>query len=80
MQGGDHRHSEISQQRQQVAAARASKYSELVLEAQDIHINKIQKIGCPTVGRDILFGNFETHFGRIMVSLRAICHRDNRTV
>ena len=70
----------MSQQRQQMAAARAAKDSEFVLQAEDIHINKIQKIGRPTVGRDILFGNFETHFGRIVVSLRAIGHGDNRTV
>ena len=80
MQGGDHRHSEISQQRQQMAAARASKDSEFVLQAEDIDVNQIQKIGRPPVCGDILFRNFETHFGRIVVSLRAIGHRDNRTV
>ena len=66
MQGGDHRHSEISQQSQQMAAARASKDSEFVLQAEDIDVNQIQKIGRPPVRGDILFGNFETHFGRIM--------------
>ena len=52
MQGCDYRHSEISQQRQQIAAIRASKDSEFVLQAEDINVYQIQKIGRPPVRGD----------------------------
>jgi hypothetical protein len=80
MQGCDYRHSEISQQRQQIAAIRASKDSEFVLQAEDINVYQIQKIGRTPVRGDILFRNFEAHLGRIIVSPRAIGHRNNRTL
>ena len=80
MQSCDHGHSEISQQCQQMAAARAPKDSEFVLQAEHIDVNQIQKIGRPPVRGDVLFRNFETHFGRIVISLGAIGHRNNRTL
>ena len=63
-----------------MAAARASENSKFVLQTENINIHKIQKIGRPPVGGDILFRNFETHFRRIVVSRGVIGHRNNRTV
>jgi hypothetical protein len=80
MQGGDYRHPEISQQRQQMAAARASKNSELVLQAKNINVYEIQEIRRPPVCGDILLGNFETDFGRVIVSLGVISHGDYRAL
>ena len=63
-----------------MAADQPSKNSEFVLQAEDIHVDQIKKIDGPPIRGDILLRNFETHFRRIVVSLRAIGDRDNRTV
>ena len=55
-----------------MAAVQPSQNSEFVLQAEDIHVDQIQKIDGPPIRGDTLLRNFETHFREIVVSLRAI--------
>jgi len=45
MECGNDGHPQFAQERQNVAAGRASKYSVFVLQADDIHIAYVQEVG-----------------------------------
>jgi hypothetical protein len=67
MQGGDHGHFQFPQHGQNVAANRATEYAELMLQAYDVYIADIEKIGSSQVRRQVLFFDFEANYLGIIV-------------
>jgi hypothetical protein len=80
VQGGDDGHPQFVQQRQHMAAGKSAENAKFVLQANHIHIGDVQKIRRPQVRRQVLLGNLETHFRRIIVSIREVIDRHNETL
>ena len=72
-----HRRPQAPEQRQHVAACLAAKDAVLMLQGDDVHVGKIQKIGRPLVGRDVLIGALEPYLLRIGMGPAGIVHRDD---
>jgi hypothetical protein len=49
-----------------------------MLQTDQINIAEIQKVGRLPVGSKIVFGELETHSGRICVTFRGIVHRQSQ--
>jgi len=80
MQRGDDRHSQLTQQRQHMAARRSAKNAELVFHAHHVHVRDVQEIRRAEVGRQFLLGNFETDLRRVIIALRAIINRHDKAL
>lgn len=72
MQGGDHGHAHFLEQGEQMAPGWSAEDSELMLDAEHIGVIKIKKVRGLAVGIEFLILEFEAHFGRVCVTLRAI--------
>src|SRR5947209_14120534 len=75
MQRCDDRHSQFSEERQDVTASRPAKNTELVLQADDIHIADVEKVRGAPIGRQVLLLNFEANHLRILVATRNVVDR-----
>jgi hypothetical protein len=67
MQSCDYRHLKVLQQLRDVAPGFASEDSIFMLQAHQIDIAYIQKLGGSSVGRDVAFSDFESHPLRVQV-------------
>ena len=68
-------HAQIAQQCQNVPARRAAINAEFMLQANDIDIREVQKIGRSPIGGKLLLLNFKAYLGRIIVSAFDVVHR-----
>ena len=80
VQRGDDRHSQVAQEPDDVAAGRAAEDSVFVLEADDIGVGEIEKIGRAQVRVDLLLFDFEPHLRRIVVARRDVVDRNDEAV
>ncbi len=73
MQSRHHRHFQLAQHGQNVAADRASENAELMLQANDVHIADVEKISRPQVRRQVLFFDLEAnHFWIVVPALYVV--------
>jgi hypothetical protein len=61
MQSCDYRHLQVLQQLRDVAPGDASEDSKFMLQADQFDLAGIQKVGCRSIGRDIVFADLESH-------------------
>ena len=80
MQRRDDRHADHAQSRKQVVAGRSAKDSEFVLEAQNIRVAEVEKVGGAAVSLQVFFGYFKPDFGRIIVALWPVGYRNDRDI
>ena len=74
-----HRHPHFLEQRQQMAARRPAVDAELMLHAEHVRVVEVQKIRRAPVGIEILLQQLEAHPRRIVVALRPVIHRADKT-
>ncbi len=63
-----------------MSAGRAAINTELVLEANDVHVADVQKVGGSEIGRQILFFNFEADHVWIFVGAGNIVYRNRKAL
>jgi hypothetical protein len=80
MQRRDDRHPHRVQRREQVVAGLSAKDSKFVLDAQNIRVAEVEKVGGAAVSQQVLFGYFKPDFGRIVVALRPVVYCNDRTL
>ena len=78
MQRRDERHIQPTQKFEDVCARSTSKNSIFVLQAHQIDIAEIQKVGGLAVGSQIVLGQLEPHSGGIAVALFSIVHGESQ--
>jgi hypothetical protein len=79
MQRGDDGNAQVSEQRQNKAAAGAAVNPVFVLKADHIRIAKIQVIRGAAIGIEIILGEFEPDFGRIFITFRQVIDGRDKT-
>ncbi len=79
VKGGDDGHAQFAQQPEEVAADRPAENAVFVLDADDIDVGDIKEISGAKVGGEVLLGDFESHFRRIIVTFGEIVDRGDQT-
>ncbi len=77
MKSGDDRHAQPRQQSQDVAAGLTTKNAELVLQADDVELLRVEKVGGAYIFFQIRIIDLQAHFGRIVVGVAMIGHGDD---
>ena len=77
---GDDRHFEAGQQLEDVSAGLAAKNPVLVLQANDVEMPLVQKLGGLDVLRDRFVVDLEAHGRRIVVAVAGVRHRDDASL
>ena len=80
MQRRDDRHPQVAQQREDVAARRAAVNAVLVLEADDVGVAEVEKVGRAAIRVEVLLCELETHLRRVLVALGHVVDRDDAAV
>ncbi len=80
VQGGYHRHTQISKEFQNVTAVSPPKYAKLVLQTDCVNLVHVQEVGCQPVVSQIFVVQFEAYLTGIGVAFRDIVHDDRPTV
>src|SRR5437763_11762715 len=80
MQRGDNRHSQFAQKGQYVTAGGPAENTELVLQADNIHVADIEEVRGAQVGGQILLFNLEANHFRIFVATGYIVDRYGETL
>src|SRR5260370_16197787 len=80
MERGDNRHSQFAQECQNVTADGPAEDTELVLQADDVHVADVEEVRCAQIRRQVLLFNLEaTHF-RVVVAAVNIVDRHRETL
>src|SRR5579884_3182764 len=74
MKGGDDGHPQLAQQCQDVSADRSPENTELMLQADNVNVADIQKVGGAQIRRQVLLLNFEANHLRVVVSSGDVVH------
>ena len=80
VEGGDDRHLQFADQRQQMAAGRPAVNAKLVLNADNVHVADVDEVRRALVGREILFFYLETHHAGILVPFLDIVNRHRKAL
>ena len=74
---GNHRDMDMAQKSKDMVASRPAIDAKLVLEADDIGVGEIQKIGSAAIAAQILFRNLKTNFRWIGVAFGNVVYRND---
>jgi len=77
---GDDGHSQLAQQGEDVAAAGPTENSEFVLQADNINVADIQKVGGAKIRRKVLLFNFKANDLGVFVAFRNVVDRNGEAV
>ena len=77
MELGNHRDMDMAQKSKDMVASRPAIDAKLVLEADDIGVGEIQKIGSAAIAAQILFCNLKTNFRWIGVAFGNVVYRND---
>ena len=80
VQRGDHRHLQLAQQRQHMAAGRPAENPELVLQADDVDVADVEEVRRALVGGQVLFLDLEANFRRIFVAALEVVDRHRKAL
>ena len=80
MQRGDNRHSQFTQQRQDVPTCGPAENAEFVLQADDVHIADVEEVRGPQIGGQVLLLNLEANYFRVLVAAFNIGDRHCETL
>jgi hypothetical protein len=75
VQGGDDRHAQLAQQRQNVAARRAAEDAVFMLQANEVHVVAVEEISGASIGGGVALRDFEADARRIVVARFGVVDR-----
>jgi hypothetical protein len=77
---GHHRHAQVAQQRQHVAARLAAEDAVFVLEAEDVDPAHVQEVARAAISGEIALRDFEAHALAVSVAFAGVVHRQHRAI
>lgn len=72
VQGGDHGHAHLLEQGEKMATCRSAVDAEFMLDAEDVGVVEVEKIGGAAVGVQIFFEHLEAHSRWILVTFELV--------
>src|SRR5260370_2882420 len=80
MKRRDDRHSQFAQECQDLTTGRPAENTELVLQADDVHVANVEEVRGTQIGRKVLLLNLETNHLRVLVATWNVVDRHRQAL